>query len=246
MRSTIVLAVLLMADTVSAQIVPKGVALREVGADRPSTLTFHCDRDWESKVVKALCTFVNTSVSKPDLKDVKKALEEVKATAVRKVEESQESADKFWASACFLRADIDKKELAQLQPLQRKIIQRLVEACNMRSLPKLLEWYDFTWQLTADTCTVHTLYPKSGVFIQKDENKWEGIDGDDGPFHRGGTVVMTIWRSGKDGHWNYREVRAGEVNCESDALHDCREPGVVDWQWDAPKPGLECKYVTTD
>src|SRR5688572_20384787 len=91
-------------------------------------------------------------------------------------------------------------------------------------------------EIQAKTCNVRGWSAKQFEFNRTSDNSWEAIDGG-----FGGTVVMTIWRD-KDGPWNYREARAGDVNCKpGDVL--CRQPGIVEFRWDGPKTTLECKYV---
>jgi hypothetical protein len=173
MRTMIVLAVLSMTRTLQAQPIPWGTA-SEVGASLPSTLTLDCTRrDWTSKEVKANCTFAKTYVTKPEREDMKKAVDTIRATVIAAMERSPESAEKAWKDACFIdkkKLETQAQKLAALEPVQRKFIKLLVEACEARSVPKLLEWYDFTWGVEAETCTIRTLITKTVEFTMKDEN----------------------------------------------------------------------------
>jgi hypothetical protein len=89
-------------------------------------------------------------------------------------------------------------------------------------------------EVEAKTCKVHGWSAKQFTFNQTSENSWESIDGG-----LGGTAVMTIWRD-KDGPWNYREARAGDVNCKAGDMF-CRRPGILEYRESTLT--MECKYV---
>jgi hypothetical protein len=226
---------------------PMVFGLQEVGAKEISSLNIDCNLDYNSGGTKAVCTFISTYVNRPSAESVKKELADVEAT-LSKLDLTKPESQQGWDKLCksiVPSTPPDPKARAKLPELELKQFDLYVEACRSKSAERLKEAFQFGIRLKADTCSVHTGLPKTQEFTKKNENVWEGID-TGGLGGNGGTVVMTIWRAaGGSGLWNYREVRAGEVNCKPNLLSLCREPGIVEWRWDKPKPILQCKYVST-
>lgn len=218
---------------------PTAVGLQEVGAKNINLLTIWCSPSYDASMIQvsgsAQCFFSSTTVRKPSPEDILEKLSELDSADGRK--DVERSLSRCKDDVAAIQANADKVKALPLA--NQTFLAMFVDACSKKSASLLSAAMKYQInEIDAQTCKVHGHAAKSFVFKQTSDNSWEYIDG--GPL--GGTVVMTIWRDQGQYLWNYREARAGDVNCKVGDTF-CRAPGNVEWRWDRGKPTLECKFV---